>query len=115
MEILGLVFVGTFSPARAAMATFARDVLGLTVADARGMDADVFDLPDGTALAVTGSDDGPAGRTVGLLVRDLDTAVAELRAAGVPTDDDVSGNEQERYIHFWAPDGQLYELIERRA
>ena len=71
--------------------------------------------PTGRRSPSTDSEDGPAGRTVGLLVRDLDAAVAELRAAGVPTDDDVSGNERERYIHFWAPDGQLYELIERRA
>jgi glyoxylase I family protein len=78
------------------------------------MDADVFDLPDGTSLAVTDGDDGEAGRTIGLLVDDLDGAVAELRAAGVRTDDEVSGNERERYLHFWAPDGQLYELVERR-
>ena len=43
-----------------------------------------------------------------------DAALAELRAAGIATDDEVSENEQERYAHFWAPDGQLYELVERR-
>ena len=115
MQILGLTFVGTFSPSRAAMATFVRDVLGVPSVDARGMDADLFELPDGTTLAVTGSGDGDAGRTVGLLVDDLDAAVAELRAAGVATDDEVSSNERERYVHFWAPDGQLYELVERRT
>jgi hypothetical protein len=115
MEILGLTFVGTFSPSRVAMAAFVRDVLGVAPADARGMDADLFALPDGTTLAVTGSDDGSAGRTVGLLVEDLDEAMAELRAAGVRTDDEVSSNDQERYVHFWAPDGQLYELVERRT
>ncbi len=115
MEILGLSFVGTFSPSRAAMATFVRDVLGVPPADARGMDADVFELPDGTSLAVTSSGDGPAGRTIGLLVADLDAAMVELRASGVRTDDEVSSNERERYAHFWAPDGQLYELVERRT
>jgi hypothetical protein len=114
MEILGLTFVGTFSPSRGPMAAFVRDVLGAAPADARGMDADLFALPDGTTLAVTGSDDGSAGRTVGLLVADLDAALAELRAAGIATDDEVSENQQERYAHFWAPDGQLYELVERR-
>ena len=114
MEILGLTFVGTFSPSRAAMTSFVRDVLGVAPVDGRGMDADVFGLPDGTTLAVTGSGDGVAGRTVGLLVDDLDAAVVELRAAGVRTDADVSSNERERYVHFWAPDGQLYELVERR-
>jgi hypothetical protein len=115
MQILGLTFVGTFSSSRAEMAAFVRDVLGVAPADAHGMDADVFGLPDGTTLAVTDSGDGPAGRTIGLLVDDLDGAVAELRAAGVRTDDEVSSNERERYAHFWAPDGQLYELVERRA
>ena len=115
MEILGITFVGTFSPARAAMTAFVRDILAVAPAGASGMDADVFELPDGTTLAVTSSGDGPAGRTIGLLVRDLDAAMAELRAAGVVTDDEVSSNQRERYAHFWAPDGQLYELIERRT
>ena len=48
MEVLGLTFVGTFSPSRAEMAAFVRDVLGARPRDARGMDADVFALPDGT-------------------------------------------------------------------
>jgi hypothetical protein len=114
MQVLGLTFVGTFSPSRPEMAAFVRDVLGLVPADARGMDAELFTLPDGTTIAVTDSEDGTAGRTIGLLVADLEVALAELRAAGVATDDEVSGNEQERYVHFWAPDGQLYELVERR-
>jgi glyoxylase I family protein len=115
MRILGLTFVGTFSPARAETAAFVRDVLGLAPGDARGMDADVFALPDGTTFAVTGSDDGTPGRTVGFLVDDLDAAVAELRSAGVATDDEVSSNDRERYVHFWAPDGHRYELVQPRA
>ena len=116
MEILGLTFVGTFSPSRAAMATFVRDVLGVAPADARGMDADVFALPDGTTLAVTSAPTtGPPAAPSASSSRDLDVAMAELRAAGVRTDDEVSSNERERYVHFWAPDGQLYELVERRT
>ena len=76
---------------------------------------DFIDLPDGTTFAVTGSDDGTAGRTVGFLVDDLDAAVAELRSAGVATDDEVSSNDRERYVHFWAPDGHRYELVQPRA
>jgi glyoxylase I family protein len=53
-----------------------------------------------------------AERTVGFLVDDLDAAVEELRAAGIETDDEVSVNERWRYLHFRAPDGQLYELVE---
>ncbi len=47
------------------------------------------------------------------MIGNLDQAVQELRAAGTPVDDKVSSNARERYVHFRAPDGQLYELVER--
>lgn len=39
-------------------------------------------------------------------------ASGELRAAGVETDDEVATNDPYRYLHFRAPDGGLYELVE---
>ena len=39
-------------------------------------------------------------------------AATELRAAGIATDDEVSSSARQRYVHFRAPDGQLYELVE---
>jgi glyoxylase I family protein len=39
--------------------------------------------------------------------------VRELRAAAIPTDAVISANARERYVHFRAPDGQLYELVQR--
>jgi glyoxylase I family protein len=73
----------------------------------------VFALPDGSSFAVTSLDgaDG-AERTVGFLVDDVGQAAVELRAAGIATDDEVSSSARERYIHFRAPDGHLYELVE---
>ena len=50
---------------------------------------------------------------MGFLVDDIEAALEVLRAAGADVDDDISGNARERYVHFRAPDGQLYELIER--
>lgn len=50
---------------------------------------------------------------MGFLVDDIDVAVQELRVAGAEVDDEISGNARERYVHFRAPDGQLYELVER--
>jgi hypothetical protein len=47
-------------------------------------------------------------------VADPDEAITELRAAGITTDAPTS-NALERYVHFSAPDGHLYELIERFA
>lgn len=112
MEILGLTFVGTVTSARAEHTAFLRDVLGLTATSLDGVDADVFHLPDGSALAVTTGETGTEGRTVGLLVRDLDAAVRELHEAGVATDSPAVAGPW-RYAHFHAPDGRLYELVER--
>ena len=47
------------------------------------------------------------------LVDDVDAAVAELHEAGVVTDE-VAETDTQRYVHFRAPDGQLYELVQQR-
>ena len=114
MRITGITFVGTRTDARPAMAGFVRDVLGLSpVPPTGGMDAEVFALPDGSSFAVaSGVAPDEDHRTVGFSVDDIDEARAALEAAGVWTDDDVSANDRFRYLHFRAPDGQLYELVE---
>jgi catechol 2,3-dioxygenase-like lactoylglutathione lyase family enzyme len=110
MQIKGITFVGTRTPARAAMVAFTRDVLALQ--PAAGADADFFVLPDGSSFAVTEPWElDPAERTVGFLVDDVAAAAAELHAAGILTDE-VATTETQRYLHFRAPDGQLYELVE---
>ena len=116
MEIQGIVFAGSGTAARRQMAAFVRDVLGLTPAHVAGVEADLFDLPDGSSFAVAFPQGmGATERSVGFLVDDIETAVQELRAAGAEVDDGISGNARERYVHFRAPDGQLYELVERRS
>ena len=97
------------------MARFARETLGLApVAEPGGVDADMFDLPDGSRFAITGPrEGGVASRTVGFLVEDLEAAVAELRSAGVRVTDPAQ-NDRQRYAHVRAPDGKLYELVEER-
>ena len=116
MDVRGIVFAGTATAAREEMTTFAREVLGLTPAHVDGIEADLFDLPDGSSFAVASTNGmGATDRSLGFLVTDLDQAVLELRAAGSEVDAAVSGNARERYVHFRAPDGQLYELVERRA
>lgn len=116
MRITGITFVGTRTDARPAMAEFLRDVLGLSPSTpAAGMDADVFDLPDGSSFAVApGVPPGEEDRTVGFSVDGLDEARTALEHAGVWVDDEVSVNERFRYLHFRAPDGHLYELVEER-
>ncbi len=114
MEVLGLVFAGSATDRRAEMARFVTDVLGLAPAPTGGVSADMFALPDGSFFAVAGPREmGETSRTIGFLVADLEAAVADLRAAGVAVDEPAA-NDRHRYVHFRAPDGKLYELVETR-
>jgi hypothetical protein len=115
MEIRGIVFVGSHTSAHEEMSGFARDVLGLAPIVVDGVGAALFATSEGDVLAVAPlyEEDSAAERTIGLLVGDLDGAVAELHAAGVETDG-ISENARWRYTHFYAPDGKLYELVEER-
>ena len=56
---------------------------------------------------------GDTSRSIGFLVADLDEAIAELRGAGVEVDEPAA-NDRHRYVHFRAPDGELYELVAER-
>jgi glyoxylase I family protein len=94
------------------MARFVREVLGFAPADVSGIDADLFELPDRSTFVVADADEADGERTVGFRVEDLDAAIVELRAADVAVDNTIAANERFRYVHFRAPDGRLYELIE---
>ena len=116
MRITGITFVGTRTAAQPAMRELLRDVLGLSLAaPVPGLDADVFDLPDGSSFAVaavTPADEHE--RTVGFSVEGLDHAHRALQDAGVSVDAEITTNARYRYVHFRAPDGHLYELVEER-
>ncbi len=114
MRILGLVFAGSATEHRAQMARFLRDTLSLAGATVPGAEADMFDLPDGSAFAVA-SPGGMAdtARSIGFLVDDVDDAAATLRAAGVEVGP-IAENARDRYLHFRAPDQQIYELVQRK-
>lgn len=114
MRILGLTFAGTSTDHRAQMVSFLRDTMSVPEVRVDGIEANVFELPDGSTFAVAAPGGmGKTGRSIGFLVEDLVGAAAELRAAGV-TVGQISENERDRYAHFHAPDGQLYELVERK-
>jgi catechol 2,3-dioxygenase-like lactoylglutathione lyase family enzyme len=114
MRILGLVFAGTATGERAAMARFVEDTFGLPRVQVGGVEADLFALPDGSAFAVADRRGmGDTDRSIGFLVEALDEAIRELQAAGCEVDEPAE-NDRQRYVHFRAPDGKLYELIEDR-
>jgi catechol 2,3-dioxygenase-like lactoylglutathione lyase family enzyme len=79
----------------------------------------VLEVPDGATVEVF----GPASPNnqhlthpvAGFLVSDLDDAVRELRAAGVEIVLPMQGGQTRSWMHFRAPDGFVYELVEDRS
>ncbi len=113
MKLLGICFGGTSTGQRLPMTQFVGQVLGLPQIHVDGVEADLFKFPDGSSFAIASPGGmGESARSLGFLVANLDEAIAELDAAGVTTDAPAS-NAVERYVHFTAPDGHLYELVER--
>ena len=115
MEIRGIGFVASHTPAHAELSRFVQDVLGLAPITVDGVGAELFALRNGDVFGVARpyEEGDPPERTVGFIVADLDTAIAELHAAGVETDG-INENTRWRYTHFRMPDGKLYELVEER-
>jgi hypothetical protein len=97
------------------MTQFLATTMGLEATLVEGVEADLFQLPDGAHVAVASPGAmGDTARSIGFLVDDLDEAIGELVCSGVWTGP-VSSNGAGRYAHFRAPDSQLYELVERRS
>jgi catechol 2,3-dioxygenase-like lactoylglutathione lyase family enzyme len=115
MRVLSLVWVGTRTAAHAETVAFFTDVLGLGV-ETSEHDFAVLEVPDGATVEVF----GPTSEynrhlthpVAGFLVADLEEAVAELRAAGVEIVLEPSGGDTRAWVHFRAPDGFVYELVE---
>jgi catechol 2,3-dioxygenase-like lactoylglutathione lyase family enzyme len=118
MRVLSLAWVGTRTTEYAATVAFFRDVLGLGVHSSE-MDFAVLEVPDGATVEVF----GPGSEynrhlthpVAGFLVADLEAASRELRAAGVEIVLPLQGGETRAWMHFRAPDGFIYELVEDRS
>jgi catechol 2,3-dioxygenase-like lactoylglutathione lyase family enzyme len=118
MRVLSLAWVGTRTTEYTATLKFFKHVLGLGVHSSE-TDFAVLKVPDGSTVEIF----GPASQynqhlthpVAGFLVSNLDDAVAELRAAGIEIVLPVQGGETRSWVHFRAPDGFIYELVEDRS
>ncbi|MBA3347050.1 MAG: VOC family protein [Actinobacteria bacterium] len=115
MRIEGLVFAGIASADAPALAAFFRDALGAECVQEDGYDRIVF--PNGTSLAVVPPDwvSPPSDTNLGFLVDDVVAATDEFRSRGVEPEGTLTTNGELRYQHFRAPDGRVFELIDRRG
>ena len=115
MDVTSLVWVGTRTSAFTATRDFFKDVMGLgAILDET--DFAIFELPDGSSMEVF----GPSSEynrhlthpVAGFRVTDLDKAVRELEAAGTEIVLPVQDGEDRAWLHFRAPDGFVYELVQ---
>lgn len=115
MNVTALVWIGTRTASFDATRNFFEGVLGLS-AEVDQPDFAVFGVPDGSTVEVF----GPSSEynqhlthpVAGFRVTDLGDAVRDLEAAGVEIVLPPQGGEDRAWLHFRAPDGFVYELVQ---
>ena len=115
MKVKALHWLGTRTAEHDATSAFFRDVLGLPVEHAEH-DFTVLRVADGATVEVFGPESEFNAHlthpVAGFLVEDLDSAAAELEAAGAEIVLPRQGDDERGWLHFRAPDGFVYELTE---
>jgi catechol 2,3-dioxygenase-like lactoylglutathione lyase family enzyme len=118
LRVLSLVWVGTRTTEYAATVDFFKDVLGLGVHSTEP-DFAVLEVPDGATVEIFGPTSPYNQHLVhpvaGFLVDSLDDALEELDAAGVEIVLPAQRGDVRSWVHFRAPDGFVYELVEDAA
>jgi catechol 2,3-dioxygenase-like lactoylglutathione lyase family enzyme len=116
MQIIKLAWVGTRTDNFESTVEFFQDMLGLRLDfDLPGFR--VLKLPDGSKVEVFGADTDmnshfTTGPVVGFLVDDVAAAAGELRARGVEILHAVEDESGNAWVHFRAPDGNIYEFTQ---
>ena len=112
MKVHGLVWAGVRTERFAETVAFFRDVLGVPLVEPRS-DFAWAKLPDSSQFEVFGPemrdhDHFSTGPVPEFLVDDVHAAATELEAAGVELLGPPKGTPQEGWLHFRAPDGNVY-------
>jgi predicted enzyme related to lactoylglutathione lyase len=119
MRVLGVVWVGTRTDDFDGTIAFFRDVLGLPMEEIE-RDFGKGRMPDSSLVEIFGPSNDEhrhfsTGPVPEFLVDDLSAALAELRSAGV----EILGNPEvhgaDGWLHFRAPDGNVYGLTADRS
>lgn len=124
MEVIDYRWIGFLVHDYEATRKFLAEDLGLELEwHDEGRDIAVFAFPSGQRLEIY----GPSNRTrdeifrlfngpvIGIQVRDIVAARAELEAKGSEFVTDVKGTKDGSvsWVYFWGPDGQFYSLVEK--
>ena len=114
MKVHGIVWAGVRTDRFAETLAFFRDVVGVPLVEA-GRDFAWSKLPNSSQFEIFGPSDPDhdhftTGPVAEFLVDDLPGAAAELEAAGAELLGPIKGTTEEGWLHFRAPDGNVYGL-----
>jgi catechol 2,3-dioxygenase-like lactoylglutathione lyase family enzyme len=120
MEVRRLCWLGVRAEAYEPMVAFLRDVLGLGIEFEQEATAELS-LPSGDRVQVFGPGDRyfefladhATGPVALFEVDDVHGARDELVAAGIDVIGAIEREREWEWLHFRAPDGNLYELASR--
>jgi catechol 2,3-dioxygenase-like lactoylglutathione lyase family enzyme len=116
VQIIKLAWVGTRTDNFQQTVEFFRDILELRT-DFELPGFRVLKLPDGSKVEIFGSDSEmnrhfSTGPVVGFLVDDVTAAANELRTRGIEILHAVKDESGNAWVHFRAPDGNIYEFTQ---
>jgi len=116
VQIIKLAWVGTRTNNFQQTVEFFRDILGLQP-DFDLPEFRVLKLPDGSKVEIFGSGSEmnrhfTTGPVVGFLVDNVNAAASELRARGIEILHEVEDESGNAWVHFRAPDGNIYEFTQ---
>jgi predicted enzyme related to lactoylglutathione lyase len=119
MRVQGVVWVGTRTEAFDETVAFFRDVLGLPMKQTEP-DFGWGRMPDSSLVEIFGPSDEDhrhfeTGPVPEFLVDDLPAALTELQSAGVEILGKPEVNSPDGWLHFRAPDGNVYGLTAASA
>jgi predicted enzyme related to lactoylglutathione lyase len=114
MRVLGIVWAGVRTERFEETVAFFRDALGVPL-EVVGPSFAWSKMPNSSQLELFGPEDRDhaiftTGPVVEFLVDDVFAAADELRGLGVELLDPVKGTAEEGWVHFRAPDGNVYGL-----
>jgi len=122
MKVLGMRWVGIRSPEYEPMLRLLRDVMGLKVEFAEDTTAELSSANGDRVQVFAPGDayyeffgDHARGPVPLFEVEDILAARAELVQAGIAVIGDIRQDKAWEWLHFRAPDGNLYELASRKS
>ncbi|HUB92415.1 MAG TPA: VOC family protein [Candidatus Saccharimonadales bacterium] len=117
MKVIGIAWLGSRTRNFGALSSMFSKTMNMKLVH-QEEDFNVFKTERGDLVEVFGMDREdakffPTAPVAGFLVEDIEKGTEELRANGIKCGEIYGDGKGNRWMHFIAPDGNMYELTER--